>query len=318
MSTPYEDRLLYLLGMQRTGKITPEEFLKGIRLARICASRTEAERAAYQLLSIHGRHPSYANKYALAVGHLARHRLIVSIEVFSSLFVKLLMDACITVAETERVLDFSASDYRAGALELIRLFKDGKISRNEVHLAFTAAVTARSQGEAERFAQQLLFQGRRESFTDATPLEFAFCATCLYLVGEWSGVEALHEMITEIKRAVEDAEDQKIATAPTVFDPTIPRPLVVRTMTELLYLGRPDENGFRDVAMTPPNPGEKVLPPRMAQILGSGFFAQRGPLQGFVGHREIEIGHPMILRPPQPPEGIELWATAAVVSVEIL
>ncbi|MEK7611270.1 MAG: hypothetical protein AAB486_02730 [Patescibacteria group bacterium] len=302
--------------MRRAGRITADEFLKGIRFARSCSSRTEAEKSAANFLEILGKHPEHAPEYQRAVGHLARHRLIVGVEDFSRLFVKLLMDACITVAEAQLILKFSASDYRAGALELVKLFQEGKISRNEVHLAFTAAVTAKSQGEAERFAQQLLFQNRLEGFSDATPLEYSFCATCLYLVGEWSGLAARDQMIVEIKGAVETEEDQRVTTpASTVtFNPDMPRPMVVKMVDgQLWYFSKPDLNQYRDVAVSFVGAGMDIFPSARATIIGS---TEEENVSFPPSNHIVRIGERMVLVPLV--QNTRYWITTIVQKVEIL
>lgn len=226
--------------MRRAGRITQEEFLRGILFARISASRSAAEKAAWRWFDIHGKSIKHAREFYLAVGHLTWYRLNGSVESFSSLFVKMLMEACITVTETEQVLDFSVSDYRAGALELISYYQSGKIDCKDVEIAIVAAVTSKSSGEAERVAQQLLFARHPRGFGDATPLNISFSVACLHLLRCYdNGNAAINETIAEIKRAVYEAEAQKSTAAPASIDPAIPNnvPDLVAQMVKEIMAG---------------------------------------------------------------------------------
>lgn len=318
--TLYSTELRRLVGMLRTGDISQGELLHGLRIARTYSTRSSAEKEAKAWFESNAPLPRHTREFALAVGYLAKYRLTkgTTATQFSTLVVRLLIGAGISVEEAEKVLDLTREHF-AGALELIRLHEEGRISEAEVDLAIEVTSKAEDAVEAARRARDLL-ERSPSGYTARTYDEFVFCVVCLWSLGE-NSERAMAQTVGAIQQAVYAREDHQLAAkAPvTTFDPNSPRPMVVQTTTELLYFGRPAGDGYREVAVTPPAPGETIFPPRMARILGMGYDNKRGSVEGrVVGFREIRIGHPMLLRPPQPLEGTELWATSPVTSVQIL
>lgn len=204
MSTDFtNEELRYLAGLYKTVWINEKDFLHGLSIARTARSRSQAEDNAARWFTAEwsgtsARRLARVNRsFYLAVGHLTKHRLAMG-DSFSNVVMDLLLEVPVTFAEADGVLHFTYLELCAGALGLVKLYKQQEISFEEVGAAMAIAQAHTSVEVVERLAQRRL-QDRLSPVGPAVLLHYSLCTTCLSALGDQYSKEIQSQELQKIR-----------------------------------------------------------------------------------------------------------------------